>query len=391
MKKTFSILGSTGSIGSSSLKIIDIKKKNFNIILLSANKNYKLICKQISKYQPKIFVITDPLIFKNVKKKFKKKKIKILNNFNKINFKKKIDITVSAIPGISGLSPTLSMIKFSKKLLIANKESIICGWKLLKDKSIKYKTKIIPVDSEHFSISKLLEQHKLKDIEKIFITASGGPFLNFKDHQIKNIKPKNALKHPKWKMGKKISIDSASLVNKILEFIEAQKLFNIPKEKLDIVIHPESLVHAIIQLKNGLFKFIYHETSMIVPIVNAIFDGNLVIKNFYESKKKNNNIIKNLTFKKPDPKIFPIIKIKNRVNEYQSTSIIVNASNEILVDQFLKKKIPFLAISKIIMSILNSVYYKKYAIKNPNNISQIIKTDNWARQKTLEIIRSKYE
>ena len=141
------------------------------------------------------------------------------------------------------ITPTVDFIKFSKKILIANKESIICGWNLIKHNSQKYKTKIVPVDSEHFSISKLLENHKLNKIKKIYITASGGPFLFLNKNKFKTIKPKDALKHPKWKMGKKITIDSATMMNKILELIEAQKLFNIPNEKLDILIHPQSLVH----------------------------------------------------------------------------------------------------------------------------------------------------
>ena len=159
MKKTISILGSTGSVGLSTLTIVDKKKKYFKTVLLSANKNYKLISKQIKKYSPSIFVITDEKIFKKIEHKFKKNKIKILNNFNSIKLKNKSDITVSAIPGIAGLQPTISMIKMSKKILIANKESIICGWNLLKKTSLKTKTKIIPIDSEHFSILKLLESN----------------------------------------------------------------------------------------------------------------------------------------------------------------------------------------------------------------------------------------
>ena len=180
--------------------------------------------------------------------------------------------------GIDGLKPTIFLIKLSKKILIANKESIICGWHLIKNELKKNNAKLIPVDSEHFSIMNLLQEHKLEEINKIYITASGGPFLNYKPSELKSVKPARALKHPKWRMGKKISIDSATLMNKILELIEAQRLFNIPKEKLDIIIHPNSLVHAIIDLKNGLKKFIYHETTMIIPIANAIFDRNLEIK-----------------------------------------------------------------------------------------------------------------
>ena len=390
MKRSISILGSTGSIGSSVFQIINKKKNLFTINLLWANKNYKLICDQIKKYKPKYFVITDQKIFKKIRIKFKNHKVKIVNNFNDIKKKKNSDITVSAIPGISGLLPTISMIKLSKKLLIANKEAIICGWKIIKRDCTKYKTKIIPIDSEHFSIFKLLEHHNLDVIEKIYITASGGPFLKYKDKLIKDVKPEQALKHPKWKMGKKISIDSATLMNKILEYIEAQKLFNIPKEKLGILIHPESLVHAIVKLKNGLTKFIYHETSMVIPIANAIFGSELNINNLFKNDFTDIPM-HNLTFSKPNNKIFPILRLKNRSNEYPSTSIIINASNEILVDQFLRKKIPFRAISEIIMIILNSANYKKYAIKKPININQIINIDNWAREKTKEIIRLKYE
>ena len=385
MKKTISILGSTGSVGLSTLSIIDKKKKYFKVDLLSANKNYKLICNQIKKYKPNYFVIADKNTYQKVKKKFKKSRTKILNNFIFKKNIKKMDIAVTAIPGLDGLLPTISLIKLCKKILIANKESVICGWSIIKNTAKKYKTKIIPIDSEHFSIFKLLENNSIKDIKKIYLTASGGPFLNYKLKNLKKIKPKDALKHPKWKMGKKITIDSSTLMNKLLELIEAQKLFEIPKKKLDILIHPESLVHAILELKNGLLKFIYHETSMIIPLANAIFDDNIEIKDFLKVKKKSQiSIANNLTFRKVDSKIFPIIKIKDRINEFYSTSIIINAANEILVDQFLQKKIPFLAISKLITTILNDRNYKKYAIKRPKNIKEIYIIDRWARNKIMK-------
>ena len=383
MKKKISILGSTGSIGLSTLKIINKKKNLFDIHLLAADKKLNLISSQIRKYRPKIYIINDKKTFNIIEKKFKKSKTLILNNFDSINDKKKIDITVSAIPGIAGLKPTISMIKNSKKILIANKESIICGWDLIKKNSLKYKSEIVPVDSEHFSIFQLLKEHKKSEIKNFFITASGGPFLNLKKNKFKNIKPKDALSHPRWSMGKKISVDSATLMNKILELIEAQKLFNIPEKKLKIIIHPESLVHAVIELKNGLTKFIYHDTSMIVPIANAIFNNNLLIEDYLKSK---NHKLKNLTFQEVKKSTFPIIRIKKRINEFPSTSIIINASNEILVDHFLQKKIPFSSISKIIMIILNDRNYRKYAIRKPKNIDQINEIDLWAKKATLKII-----
>ena len=387
MKKTISILGSTGSIGLSTLSIVNTKKNFFKVNFLSANKNFTLICKQIIKYKPKFFIVKNKLIYSKVKKKFAKNKTKILNDLN-IKVIKKSDITVSSIPGISGLEPTITAIKLSKKILIANKEAIICGWSLLKREALKYNTKIIPVDSEHYSILKLLEKEKVSEIKKIYITASGGPFLNFKSKQFKKIKPKDAFKHPKWKMGKKISIDSSTLMNKMLELVEAQKLFNLSSKKIDILIHPESLVHAIIELKNGLKKFIYHDTSMIIPIANAIFEKNLNIDKIFKIKRKKFKKIENLSFENVNNKIFPVIKLKTKINQFSSSAIIFNAANEILVDQFLQKKLPFLSISKTIMRIQSDSNYKKYAIKKPKNIKEIIKIDEWARK---TIIRKIYQ
>ena len=387
MKTLITILGSTGSIGLSVLSILEKKKNLFKINILLANKNLKLICYQIRRYKPKIYVVQDIQTYHKIKKKFSKNKTRIVNSLAEVSQIKKSDLTVSAIPGVAGLQPTLFMIKKSKKILIANKESIICGWKILNNESKKFNTKIIPIDSEHYSIFNLLKGHKIDDVKRVYLTASGGPFLNYKSKQLKNISPKEALRHPKWKMGKKISIDSSTLMNKMLEVIEAQRLFSIPENKIDILIHPDSLVHAIIQFKNGLTKFLYHETSMKIPISNAIFNGKLDIKDFYKFKINENKIVNNLKFMKVDKNTFPIIKIKHRINELPSTPIIINACNEILVDQFLQKKIPFLSISKIIMGILNDRNYRKYAIKNPKNINQIFKIDLWARGKTKELIK----
>ncbi len=386
MKHLISILGSTGSIGNTTLEIIDKKRNSFKPYLFAANKNLKLISRQIKKYKPTFFYINNKKVFLKIKKKFKTSKTMIINELDTKLLKKSSDITVLAIPGIAGLSPTILMIKKSKKMLIANKESIICGWNIIKKNSIKYKTKIVPVDSEHFSIYKLIENTNLDKIKKIYLTASGGPFLGFTIKQLKKIKPHHALRHPKWNMGKKITIDSSNLINKVLEFIEAQKLFKISNEKLGILIHPESLVHAVVKFKNGLTKFIYHDTSMIVPLANAIFEKDLDIGSFL----KNKNTIKSLTFKNPKKSNFPIIKILKRVNEHPSTSIIINASNEVLVDYFLRKKVPFLGIPMLIDKILRDRNYRKYAIRTPKDLKQINTINSWAKNKTIEMIENRY-
>ncbi len=390
MKKNISILGSTGSIGQTVLKIVNKRRSLFKVNILAANRNYKLICKQIIKFKPKVFLINNHLIFLKVKKKFKQKNIKIIRNFEyKKKFYKKSDITVAAIPGIAGLYPTLELIKTSKKILIANKESIICGWNLIKKAASINKTKIVPVDSEHFSIMKLLENSNIKDVKKIYLTASGGPFLKFNYKDLQKVKPNQAIKHPKWKMGKKISVDSATLMNKILEVIEAKKLFSIDQKKIDIVVHPESLVHAIIEFNNGLYKFIYHETTMLIPLANAIFDKDLKIDSLIKSnvKSKESFFFKGLNFLKVDKKRFPIIKLKNKINEYFSTPIIINAANEILVDQFLKEKISFNTFYKYLLMVLNDRNYKKYAIKEPKSIKQILLIDKWSRDTVYKKIK----
>ena len=387
MKKSISILGSTGSIGITTLKIVDKKINNFKVHILSANKNFKLISKQIKRYNPSICVINDTKIFNKVKKRYKNKKIIFLNDFRKIRLNKKLDITVSAIPGIIGLYPTILMTKYSKKILIANKESIICGWRLINSSAKKNNTKVIPIDSEHFSILKLLENHSKSEIEKIFITASGGPFLHYKLNRLKKIRPRDALKHPKWKMGKKVTIDSSTLMNKILELIEAQKLFNLPSEKIDILIHPNSLVHAIVQFKNGLTKLLFHDTDMTIPIANAIFDDQININDFYNHKIKFQKQKKlDLVFQKVNKKTFPIIKLKDKVNQFPSSGIIINAVNEIMVDQFLRKKVPFLAINKFIFEILKDSNYLKFAVKQPNSLNEILLIDNWAKKTTLKLL-----
>ncbi len=392
MKKNISILGSTGSIGLNALKLITKKKNLFKINILCANKNYKLICEQIRKFKPKVFIINNFAVYLKIKKKFKNKNIKIINKIEKQknNFQKS-DITVAAIPGIAGLKPTIELLKNSKKILIANKESIICGWTLIKKIASKNNTKIIPVDSEHFSIMKLLENHSIKEVKKIYLTASGGPFLNLKIAKLKNVRPHQATKHPKWKMGKKISIDSATLMNKILEVIEANKLFSIDQKKIEIIIHPESLVHAIIEFKNGLCKFIYHQTTMLIPLANALFEKDLYIDDYIKPNKKKGNSIffKNLNFLKVEKKRFPIIKLKNRMNEHISTPIIINAANEILVDLYLKEKISFNTFYKYLLKVLNDRNYRKYAIKEPKNIDQIFLVDKWSRNTVYNKINYK--
>ncbi len=386
MSYKISILGSTGSIGTSTLKIIEKKRKYFNIQTLVANSNYKKIVNQIIKFKPKIFIILDNSIYLRVKKKFKKSKIKIYNNYQHIKLKKKInDVTVCAVPGIDGLEPTILFLKTSKKILLANKETVICAWHLIEKLIKKHKTKFIPIDSEHFSISKLLEKDiDTKLIDTVYITGSGGPFLNNKKKN-KKITPADAIKHPKWSMGKKISIDSATMMNKLFEYIEAQKIFKPIKEKIKIIIHPQSQIHAAVKYKNGITNLLFHEPNMMIPIANAIFDSHFELKKILRLPNKDIEFQK-LEFIPINKNNFPPIKLIPILNKYHSLPIILNATNEILVDHFLSKKIAFNAIMKNLFLILRDKNFKKYAIKNTNSIKEIISIDNWARNTIKKIL-----
>ncbi len=383
MKKKIAILGSTGSIGKTLLNIIDKDKTNFEVVLLSANKNYLTLLKQAKKYKVKNLIITDFKTYKIVSNQNKKSKYKIYNNFEcfKKIFKKKIDYSMCAITGLDGLKPTINIIKFTKKIAIANKESIICGWNLIQKELKKNKTKFIPVDSEHFSIWYGLKYNN-DLIDKIFLTASGGPFLYLPYSKFKNIKIKDALNHPNWKMGKKITIDSATMMNKVFEIIEAKKIFNLNYKDLSILIHPDSYIHAIIKFKNGLIKLIAHETNMKIPIKNTLYDGDFKIKSF--TKKLQISKLNNLNFKKIDYKKFPVTKIINSLpqNDTLYETALVSA-NDKLVDLFLKKKISFNKINIELKKILKQKEITKYKKKLPKNINEIIKLSKYVRSNII--------
>jgi 1-deoxy-D-xylulose-5-phosphate reductoisomerase len=385
-KKTIAVLGSTGSIGQSTLDIIK-KTKEFKVELIIANKNYQKIINQINIFKPRIVVVNNEKVYLKIKKKYKN--IILLNKINNIQkYIRKIDVTVSAIPGIAGLEPTIFFTKFSKKILLANKEAIICGWDLIKKNSIKHKTELVPIDSEHFSIAILLKNYSKHEIEKIYITASGGPFLNLNINKFKNIKPKEATKHPKWNMGKKISVDSATLMNKVLEVSEALKLFPFKLEQYEIIIHPDSLIHAIVKLKNGTSLFLYHAPDMKIPIGNALLkDFNYRI--LFTKKNIVYNKIQNLNFSSVDKKKFPAVSLIPTMNSRKSSAIIINAANEIFVDEFLKKNISFNDIVRYLKLVLKNKRYIKTSNMPSDSIKNIYIIDNWARKIALEIVKKK--
>ena len=385
MKKKIAILGSTGSIGKTLMEIIKKDKKNFEIVLLSADENYRELLKQAKIFSVRNLIITNKSSYKKIKEKKISNKIRIFNdfeNFKKI-FQKKIYYTMSSISGIEGLKPTIEIIKYTKNIAIANKEAIICGWNLIEKELKKNKTNFIPVDSEHFSIWYALKGIDKKIIDKIYLTASGGPFLNFPKKRFSTIKKRQAMNHPNWKMGKKISIDSATMMNKIFEVIEAKKIFNIPYKKLSIVIHPKSYVHAILKFKNGLTKIIVHDTNMKIPVFNSLYSSNKIIN----SKKLDLKILNNLDFQNIDLKRFPILRILNKLPEKPSLfETVIVSINDKLVKLFLNNRIKFTDISKKMNSILELSEFKKFKKLKVTKINDIMSLNNKVKIKLNNIL-----
>ena len=370
MKKRIAILGSTGSIGSTLLKII--KKNDFEIIFLSTNRNYKKLLQQARIFKVKNLIVTNPVSYKNAIKNKENNKIKIYDNFDIFDsvIKKKLDYVMSSISGLDGLYPTFNIIKFTKKIAIANKESIICAWPLLKKELDKNNTEFIPVDSEHFSLWQEIKEIDPKAIKKVYLTASGGPLLNYNIKLFNKIKLTNILKHPTWKMGKKISIDSATMMNKCYEIIEAKNIFQLEYKKIDILIQPDSYIHAIVLYNNGFSKMILHETTMEIPIFNSIY-----------SKGANYNKLKNLNFKKLNnlklqtvkTKRYPIIKILKMIPDNHSLfETVITTANDEMVNKFLNKRINFNDISDLVLKFLKNKKLYRYKEKQPKNIKEIL-------------------
>jgi len=381
MKKKIAILGSTGSIGKTLIRILKKDINNFEIVLLSANKNYHELIKQAKSLNVKNLIITNKNSFLKLKKNSISKKVNVFNNFQLLDkiFKKKIDYTMSSISGLDGLNPTLNIIKHTKSIAIANKESIICGWNILNAELKKNRTKFIPVDSEHFSIDYALKNKSISNVKCIYLTASGGPLHDVPLYRFKKIKMSYVLKHPNWSMGKKISIDSATLMNKVFEIIEAKKIFNIPYDKLKILIHPKSYVHSLLKFNDGMIKIIAHETSMEIPIYNSLpYKKNFILKTKELDIKKLNN----LNFQKVDYKKFPLVKILNKLPKLDSLfeTVIVSANDE-FVKLYLNKKISFNDLIDKIYKFIHLPEFTKYKLIKPKKIDTIQNLNLYVRLK----------
>ncbi|PKN70632.1 MAG: 1-deoxy-D-xylulose-5-phosphate reductoisomerase [Deltaproteobacteria bacterium HGW-Deltaproteobacteria-12] len=381
--KNITVLGSTGSIGVSALDVIDKNPGRFRVVALAAGKNIQLLQKQIEKFRPQIVAVNDVQCASKLRNKIPVKiKTRIVSHeegLKEVSAFAGADIVLSAISGAAGLIPTLAAIDAGKDIALANKETMVMAGDIVTKKAREKGVQIIPVDSEHSAIFQCLQGQKRENVKKIILTASGGPFLNYKIRELKKVTLRQALKHPRWKMGRKITVDSASLMNKGLEVIEAKWLFNLEMKKIDVLIHPQSIVHSMVEFIDGSLLAQMGIPDMRTPIAYALtyperININLPILDLVKTR--------NLEFYKPDTRKFPCLRLAYEAGVCGGTMpAVLNAANEIAVEAFLKEIINFVDFPGIIDKVLS----RHNSIKDPS-LEDILKADEWARARTKEMI-----
>lgn len=383
MKKKVTILGSTGSVGVSTLEIINAHKEKFEIIGLSINKNYEKLIKQVKKFNPKVVAIKDEVAYKNFKKNYVNKDLTILSGKEclKSILDFEVDFVMAGIVGSAGLIPVLEAAKKGLIIGLANKESLVCSGSILTKVIRDNKATLLPIDSEHNAIFQVLDKKNKHEIDKIILTASGGPFIGKNREELKDISPNQAINHPNWRMGKKISVDSATLMNKGLEVIEAYYLFEFPVNKIDVLIHPQSIIHSCVEYSDGSLLAQMGTPDMKTPIAYALGYPDRISAPI---KKLSLDIIQKLTFYQPDHKTFPLLNLAiEAIKIKKNAPTILNAANEVAVDAFLKNRISFLSISKIVDLTLN-----KARICTINNVEEILQEDKDARRLASSFVTS---
>lgn len=358
MKKKIAILGSTGSIGTQALEVIEEHADKFQVEVLTANGNADLLIEQAIKFKPNVVVVADEAKYKKVEEALWKHDIKTYagnDALAQVVEMDDIDVVLTALVGYAGLLPTINAIKAKKTIALANKETLVVAGELINKLAIENKVAILPVDSEHSAIFQCLVGEVQNKIEKIYLTASGGPFRGKKRHELQHITKEQALKHPNWDMGAKITIDSATLMNKGLEVIEAKWLFNLKPEQIDVIVHPQSIVHSLVQFEDGSMKAQLGLPDMKHPIQYALsFPQRLSSK----SPRFNFMDYPELTFEKPDTETFLNLQLAfNALEKGGNMACILNAANEVAVEAFLKNKIKFLDIAEINQKCMEQVTF----------------------------------
>lgn len=379
--KAISILGSTGSIGTQSLEVIQKYPSKFKIIGLTANSNVSLLKKQIAKFKPKAVALMDEKSAKELQRVVKVKVYSGLEGVIKVACLKETDTVINSVVGSIGVVPTMAAIKAKKNIALANKETLVTAGDIVMKTVKKYKVILMPIDSEHSAIFQCLNGENIKKVRRIIITASGGPFKNHTKKQIEKVQLKDALKHPTWSMGNKITIDSATLMNKGFEVIEAHHLYDIPYEKIDVVVHPQSIIHSLVEFEDRSVMAQLGNPNMKIPIQYAL---SYPERHPTDIKILNLAGIANLTFFKPNLELFPCLKYAFYAGKIGGTlPAVVNAANEIAVSYFLQNKIKFLDIAKTI----NTMMKKHKVIKNPT-LKQILEVDKKIKKETETLIKN---
>jgi 1-deoxy-D-xylulose-5-phosphate reductoisomerase len=377
MKKRIAILGSTGSIGTQALEVIENNLETFSVEILTANNNADKLIEQALKFDPNIVVIANKLLYEYVSQALKHTYIKVYagnDAIAQVVESDTVDIVLGAMVGYSGLSPIINAIKAKKTIALANKETLVVAGKIINQLAIENNVAIIPVDSEHSAIFQCLAGETLygNNIDKIILTASGGPFRNITKQEISKVTPSQALKHPNWDMGSKVTIDSSSLMNKGLEAIEARWLFDVKPSQIEVVVHPQSIIHSMVQFQDGSVKAQLGLPDMRLPIQYALSYPKRLKSDF--PKMKIDDYF-NLTFEKPDIEKFPNLQLAfEAMNRCGNMPCIMNAANEIAVEAFLKEKTSFWGMSKIIENTMNKISY----ISNPS-LNDLENTNDEAR------------
>jgi len=381
-KKGIAILGSTGSIGTQALEVIENNSDIFHCKVLTAFNNAERLIIQALRYIPDIVVIGNPDKYKLVKESLSRLPVKVLAGIDEIASAaayEKTDIVLTAMVGFAGLLPTIKAIEAGKSIALANKETMVVAGRFINNLAEKNKVNIIPVDSEHSAIYQCLKGEELNPPEKIILTASGGPFRDKSLDFLKNVTKEDALKHPNWHMGEKITIDSASLMNKGLEAIEAKWLFNLEPEQIDVIIHPQSIIHSMVQFYDGSIKAQLGLPHMSLPIQYALSFPVRIKSSF---PRLNFAEYSNLTFIKPDLKKFRNLAISFEVMKKGGNwPCIMNAANESVVNAFLKNRLPFLKMPEIIEQVLE----KSVFITDPS-LEDLFASDEEARKYANELI-----
>jgi len=381
-KKQIAILGSTGSIGTQALEVIREHKDWFEVYALTANNNAELLISQALEFQPEMVVIANESKYKEVKDALAALPVKVWAGqeaISQVVQAEPIQLVLTAMVGYSGLQPTINAIKAKKTIALANKETLVVAGELIRDLALENRTPIIPVDSEHSAIFQCLAGEMNNPIEKIFLTASGGPFRTFSREQLAHVTKKEALQHPNWNMGAKVTIDSASMMNKGFEMIEAKWLFDVDVSQIEILVHPQSIIHSMVQFQDSSVKAQLSVPDMRLPIQYAFTYPNRIFSNF---ERLDFNKFANLTFEQPDTH-----KFRNLALAYEAVAkggnmpCILNAANEIAVAAFLEDKIGFLAMSEVIEKTMEQVPF----IASPN-LDDYMQTDAEARAKAKDIL-----